>query len=299
MRSPLCRSLALSTLLLVLTTSPALALDMVVGDVSVQNLGDFGFDTQGTDNPGAETGFLSFDSAATDELFQMFGYLGTASGQVRVDSTNFTVSSGISQVGNTAVSQLTLSAIGAAALGLTTGAITVDYTFALIDDVSGADADALGWDIALTNTTASAIDVSFYSYLDLDLAGTFADDSAVANGSIMIVQDSVVPTSTFIWDVVDAAGADHFQVGDYPSVRTALNGMGSAQDLADTGGAFATGDFSAAYQFDRNIAAFATETIRMNTAIVPEPEPALLTGVGLVGLAFYGRRRPPLPRKRV
>ena len=131
MRSPLHRFFALAGLLLPLSGSPANALDMVVGDITVQNLGDFGFDTQGSDAPAGEIGFLSFDSGVTDELFQMFGYLGTSSGHVRIDSTNFNVSVGINQVGNSAVSQLTLSAVGAAALGLTTGAVTVDYTFTL------------------------------------------------------------------------------------------------------------------------------------------------------------------------
>jgi len=274
-----------------LAPAPAAALDMVVGDVTVQNLGSYGFDVQGTDNAGAENGVLTFDGGVTDQLFQMYGYLGTASGHVRINSTNFSVSSAITQVGNTAVSQLTLSAAGAAALGLSTGALVIDYVFTLIDDTTAADSDRLGWSISLTNTTAAAISASLYTYIDLDLGGTFNNDIATTDASRMFVTDGADPTAYFMWDVVDAAGADHFQVGTYPNVRTALNNMSSAQNLADTGGSFGPGDFSGAYQFDRFIAAGGTESIVLNTAAIPEPKPALLTGLGLVGLAVYGRRR--------
>lgn len=292
MGSNTTRALAIGILLSGLAAGQAHALDMVVGDVTVANLGSYGFDAQGTESPASETGVLTFDSGVTDELFQMFGYLGTASGHVRIDSTSFNVSSAISQAGTSAVSQLTLSAAGAAALGLTTGAITVDYKFDLIDDTSAQDVDRLGWDITLTNTTASAIDVSLYTYLDLDLGGAadFGDDLASSNLSRMTLTDADDPTALFVWSV-GSGTADHFQVGTYPSVRTALNNMTSAQDLNDTSATFGPSDFSGAYQFDRSLAAFGSQTIQLNTRVVPEPQPALLTGLGLVGLAFYGRRR--------
>ncbi len=294
MRSPHRRLSILVLLAAVFVSAPALALDMVVGDVSVQNLGEFGFDTQGTDAPGSENGFLSFDGGATDELFQMFGYIGTASGHVRIDSTNFNISSAITQVGNSALSQLTLSAAGAAALGLTTGALTIDYAFELIDDTTAADSDRLGWTIDLTNNTASAISLSVYTYVDLDLDGSFGNDNATTDLSRMFVQDDANPLSYFIWDVVGQGGADHFQVGDWPGVRTALNNMTSNQDLSDNLANFGPSDFTGAYQFDRTIPGFGNEIIRLNTAVIPEPHTALLTGIGLVGLAIYGRR----PRRR-
>jgi hypothetical protein len=267
--------------------TPASALDMAVGDVTVQNLSSYGFVAGG----GGGNGALTFDSGATDELFQMFGYLGTASGNVRIDATNFNVSTGINQVGNAAISQLTLSAAGATALGLTTGAITIDYTFTLIDDPGVLDEDGLGWDIGMTNNTGSAIGVSLYTYLDLDLAGSFNNDIATTDLSRMFVTDGADPLARFMWDVVDAGGADHFQVGDYPSVRDALDAMTSNQNLTDTGGSFGPSDFTGAYQFDRVLAAGGTETIVLNTAAIPEPQTALLTGLGLVGLAVYGRQR--------
>jgi hypothetical protein len=282
----------LGALLALILAGPAAALDMVVGDVTIQNLNSFGFDAQGTEAPAAENSVLTFDSGVTDELFQMFGYLGTASGHVRIDSTNFNINTAINQVGNTAVSQLALSAAGATALGLAIGDIVVDYTFTLIDDTSAIDQDHLGWQVDLTNTSAAAIALSLYTYVDLDLNGTFGDDSAITDTSRMFVTDGGDPTHYFMWDVVEAAGADHFQVGNYPSVRTALNNMTSAQNLNDTAGVFGPADFSGAYQFDRVLAASSTETVvTLNTAQIPEPNTALLTGLGLIGLHFYGRSR--------
>jgi hypothetical protein len=277
--------------LLGLAAAPADALDMTVGDVVVANLGSFGFDTQGSDAVGGETGVLSFDGGATDELFQMFGYLGTASEQVRISDTYFSATSAIAQSGDSAVSRLTLNAAGGSALGLSTGALVIDYRFTLIDDTSVADFDRLGWEITITNTTAAAVALSLYTYVDLDLGGGFAGDIATTDLNRMVVQDQSDPDHLFVWNIANPTGADHFMVGTYPGVRTTLNNMSSAQDLNDTGAAFGPGDFSGAFQFDRVLAASSSTTIGLNTTIVPEPQPLLLTSLGLMGLAFYGRRR--------
>ena len=94
------------------------------------------------------------------------------------------------------------------------------------------------------------------------------------------MQDDAIATSFFVWDVVDAAGADRFQVGDYPTVRTALNNMTSNQDLSNGLAIFGPSDFSGAYQFNRTLAASGgTTTVNLNTAIIPEPQPAVLTDV--------------------
>lgn len=54
------------------------------------------------------------------------------------------------------------------------------------------------------------------------------------------------------------------------------------------------GDLTGVDPLDAGIPAFGSVSTSLDTAVVPKSHPALLT-VGLVGLAFYGRRRPDVP----
>ena len=71
-----------------------------------------------------------------------------------------------------------------------------------------------------------------------------------------------------------------------------LNIMATEKPLPDTDPVLGRADFSAAFQFPRLLlAGTSTRVATMNTTIVREPNPTWLTGIGLVGLVFYGRRR--------
>ena len=122
---------------------PARALDMTVGDIAIENLGSFGFTSNAS--------VLSMDGGTTDELYQMFGYLGTATGVEPVSATYFDVVSSITAVGNVASSVLELNAAGASALGLVAGDVRIEYTFTLTDLTGPDDADQFLWDFNLTN----------------------------------------------------------------------------------------------------------------------------------------------------
>ncbi len=136
MRSPLRQLGVTSALLVLLAASDVNALNMTLGDVRAQNLGSYGFN--------ATNSVLSFDSGTTDQLYQMYGYLGNANDVLAITGTYFSVASAITQVGpGVATSSLLLNAAGATALGLTAGALRVDYTFTLIDDVSASDWDSV------------------------------------------------------------------------------------------------------------------------------------------------------------
>jgi MYXO-CTERM domain-containing protein len=266
--------------------SPVAALDFTVGDVVVQDLDSYGFI--------ANSSVLSTDGGAIDQLYQMFGYLGTASGVVRVDGSGFTELSAITQVGNQATSTLELGA-AAGALGLTAGDLRIDYTFTAIDDTSAADADDFRWDVLIENTSGSALDLVFYSYLDLDIDGAadFADDLVDANLYRMVVSDSTPSsTSLFRWKASSSGPADHFQVGSYPSVRNTLDGMASAQDLSDTPVSFGPADFTGAYQYDLSLAPGEIFSLGLGgVSVVPEPGTALLAWLGLLGIAGWRKGR--------
>ncbi len=261
---------------------PATALDITDGDVVVQNLGAFGFT--------ANNSVLSFDGGATDQLYQMFGYVGTASGVERVNGTNFDVITPLSNVGPVATSVLELNATGAAALGLNAGDIRLEYTFGLVNDTSPSDVDGFTWDFTITNQSASTLDTTFYSYLDLDLdgVGDYADDIATADLQQIIVQDADSST-IYYWNASSSGPADHFQVQQFPTVRNFLDGLSTVTDLPDNDANFGPADFTAAYQYDFSIAAGASDGNGVGSiSPVPEPSTALLVMIGLVGLA---RRR--------
>ncbi len=284
-RNPIMKRLRLHALVAAAAAaiaSPAMALDITDGDVVVRNLGDFGFT--------ANDSFLSFDSGGTDQLFQMFGYLGTAAGVERVNGTNFDVVTSLSNVGPVATSVLELNATGAAALGLTAGDIRLQYTFELVNDTTPDDLDGFNWDFNITNQSALDLDLTFYSYLDLDLdgAGDFGDDIATADRRQIIVQDANSST-VYHWNASSSGLADHFQVQQFPTVRNFLDGLSTVTDLSDNDTNFGPADFTAAYQYDFTIAAGDTDGNGVGSiSPIPEPSTGLLVMLGLAGLA---RRR--------
>jgi hypothetical protein len=267
-----------------IAATPAHALNMTVGDVVVRQLGSYGFVSNGS--------VLSTDGGATDQLYQMFGYLGTTSGVIRVDGSTFTAISAIAQSGNQASSTISLSG-GAGTLGLSAGDIRIGYTFTLVDDGSPADRDDFQWDISIENTSGGVLDLVFYSYLDLDIDGAadFGDDVVDADTTRMLISDGTPSsTSQFRWGASSSGSADHFQVGQYPSVRDTLDGMTSAQDLSDSQATFGPGDFTGAFQYSMTLAAGEVFSLGLGgVTSVPEPGSAVLAWLGLVGIAAMRR----------
>jgi hypothetical protein len=85
--------------------------------------------------------------------------------------------------------------------------------------------------------------------------------------------------------------ADHFQIAPWSVLRDNLNAMQGvgAADLADTGSPFGPDDFTGALQFDFSLAPGASQGL--GVTLIPEPASALQLALGLLGLAFAGRRR--------
>jgi hypothetical protein len=267
-------------LLLLLAAAEAPALNIASGDVVVRRLGTYGFTHHRSE--------LSFDGRATDQLHQMYGYLGNANGVVPVTKANFDALSGISAAGNTATSSIVLDANGAGALGLAAGDVEIDYLFTLINDSSAADRDGFSWGIEVRNQSGASLDLVFYSYLDLNLDGAadYADDRALADLTRILVSDSSSGTR-YEWRASAGGSATHFEVQQYPLVQNLLDGMGSATDLSDSVASFGPGDFSGAFQYDFRLAV--GESFKLVTS-VPEPSTALMTALGLLGLSLLGSR---------
>ncbi len=286
---------ALATAAFVAAASSASALNLSNGDVAVANLDSWGFTSTNSQLMTDWNG-----SSGTDQLYQMFGYIGTASGMTAVNASSFRTGcnaglcgSAIAQTGaNTATSSIVLNQnVGNGATRLARNALTLTYGFTLVDDQSANDFDRLGWDVSFTNNTSSAISFVFYTYLDLDLLGTPGNDlvSVGAGNQMISVLDATNPSAhPFGWTALNGA-ATGFQVGAYPGLQNQLNGWTSAQNLTNTN-ALSTnpGDVTAAFQYTITLAA--GQTLVMSSAVA-EPQTAALLAAGLGGLAFYSRPR--------
>lgn len=263
----------------------AWALNMTYGNVVVRNLSSDGFTSTNS--------FLSFDGGTNDELYQMFGYLGNASGVVPVTvggwRSDFSASQAITQTSaNTATSVLTLNRRGARTLNLATGDIAIGYQFTLVNNPNPGQRGSFRWNITLTNNSATTQTLSFYSYLDLDLYGTYANDIATGSTSKIVVSDAAYPTAQpFVW-YASGGAATHYAIGAYPTVENTLNGMTSAQNLSDPTGTFGPGDFTGAFQYDFTLAPGASITLANP---VPEPSLAILLFLAASGLALLASRK--------
>jgi hypothetical protein len=292
----LARSLrALATAALLGAASSASALNMSYGDVAVTNLDSWGFTAANSQLMTDWNG-----TGGTDQLYQMFGYVGTASGMTAVNASSFRTScnaglcgSAIAQTGaNTASSTIVLNQnVGNGATRLARNSLTLTYGFTLVDDQSPNDFDSLGWDVSFTNNTASSLSFVFYTYLDLDLLGTPGNDLvSVSSGNQQIsVLDSTNPSArAFGWSALNGS-ASGYQVGAYPGLQNQLNGWTSAQNLTNTN-ALSTnpGDVTAAFQYTITLAA--GQTLVMSSSVA-EPQTAAMLALGLGGLAFYSRPR--------
>jgi len=132
------------------------------------------------------------------------------------------------------------------------------------------------------NTTNAPLTMDFFHYIDVDLAGTFSNDSADLIGSnvIRIVDGDWVATYE---------GTDIYQVSGYDSLLQQLTD-GDADDFDGTGLNFAPADFTGGFQWHVTVAPgrAVTLTSSLTITLIPAPGAAALFGAGL---AFVGARR--------
>ncbi|HEY8154792.1 MAG TPA: PEP-CTERM sorting domain-containing protein [Myxococcota bacterium] len=271
------RRLLGSALLLTLTAAEAADAHLMVDGNAVAGLDSWAFSGSSPDSS-----LLSFDGGLTDHLFEFYGYLGNASSVVRVTPLHFDELAPIAGVGSTASSQLVLNAVGAAELGLLAGDIRLDYAFEISETTR-----SLVWDVGVTNASTASLDLVFYAYLDLDLEGDFGNDLATGGAGGFLVTDGA---TGFDLSVGSTTAADRFEVAPYPNLQSALDGMlgVGAANLADAGTPFGPADFTGALQFDFSLAPGGSQDFGMT--LIPEPATAILLALGLLGLAFAGRK---------
>jgi hypothetical protein len=145
--------------------------------------------------------------------------------------------------------------------GATPGALSVQLEFTINDlTASTTSPEELSLTIAFTfqNLTSGNLNVQFYSYLDLDLAGSSSGDSARVSGR----DDQIITVTTPGSSAYQAATAQYiasatnhirYQIGAFPTVRDLLTNA-TAEFLANTDPTFGPGDFTGGHQWGTTLA---------------------------------------------
>ena len=279
--------------LAVLLVCPA-PVAMAIGTVSDGGV-SFGYPTNFTTVAGNTVNADFTGAAAGDQLFESWWFFRTAADTQEFafglpDAEDYTLNSGTT-------GRLDWNDPGG--LGLFSAALA----FEVIE--TGTNQGVVFQSMTITNTGPAPLVIDLFHYIDLDLSGTFGNDQAsfVANpdGIEMLITDRDSSAPLIGYD------ADAYQVttyGDRAALRNLLTD-GNADDLDNSGldfGGRRGADFTGALQwsvtidsgeFQSFLTQFGSDAALEDPSVsaVPEPGPALLAGLGLMGLSIVGRGR--------
>lgn len=162
--------------------------------------------------------------------------------------------------------------------------LQIETIFTLRGGNNGSGRADLGEQIILRNTSNTAISLSFFQFVDFDLGGDFADDSAqIINGNTVQQSDN----DFFVSETVVSPAPTLFQVSNQFDIASALSD--SDIDNLDGSATFGPGDAGWAFQWDITIAAGDSFIISKDKSIVPTPGSIAL--LSIAGLAATRRRR--------
>lgn len=172
------------------------------------------------------------------------------------------------------------------------GQLKVDVFYKLTGDNLGLTSDVVET-VTVTNVSGSAMDLHFFQYTDLDLAGTYEDDyGRLANPNTVNQWD---PIGLMASETVATPPADHHELAFFSQTLDKLqDGVASnLNDMPALGVALGPGDVTWAFQWDKTLSAGQTLIISKDKQlnVVPEPATMFCVVMGLSGLAGYIRRR--------
>ena len=294
-RSAAAAGLVATAVVLALLAAPAGATTYTLQDLG----SSAGFDTapaplDAKSATYARPGMFSWTSGGVDQMYQQwFWYRVGASGPersldsltelgVQLADTNF--------LWDPSPDTLTLHYGNGATLGASSMVVSVSYMLR-----GGLDGEGLASDITevitIVNKGATPLDMHFFQYTDLDLAGEGGGDLAMLSGPYNTIRQSG-GNGHAAGEMVITPGPSHYEIALWGDTLAKLNDA-DADSLADIAGVVGPGDVTWAFQWDFTIPAGTSVRISKDKQLVLMPEPITVVGVmgGLAGLAGYLRRR--------
>ncbi len=171
-----------------------------------------------------------------------------------------------------------------------TGAgFNLELSFRLDGGADGSKASDVGEQISITNTGDSTLDFWFFQYVDLDLGGTAANDTAqMLNANTVEQTDASGFTAS---ETVVTPAADRYDVLPFGSIMGSLNDA-SSTDLTNSPGPV-TGDVTWAFQWDFQINPGSTVQISKDKRLaymIPEPATLGVLALGLISTLLRRKR---------
>jgi hypothetical protein len=178
------------------------------------------------------------------------------------------------------------------------GLFNIETIYSLVGGAAGSGNADLSEQIRITNLTGNALDFHFFQYTDFDLGAASPGDTVQLGQNLQGLYNEALQTkgNVIYSDTILTPGANHGEVGTFPSTLNGLNDS-NPTTLSDNAGPLNSSDATWAFQWDRVIAGGSTFIIGLdkNVYVIPIPEPSVGTlipvGLGLIAAARRLRQR--------
>jgi hypothetical protein len=174
------------------------------------------------------------------------------------------------------------------------GQFTIEVSYTLLGGSVGSGYSTIGEQTKIVNLSHNPLDVHFFQYVDFDLGDSGAGDTVQLGQNLSGLFDSAYQNNgaSFFADEVISPGANHGQVGLYPTIYNSLTDD-SPTTLTDNAGPV-TGDTTWAFQWDASIPAGGSFSVALNKSVyvtnIPEPSVIALIPLGLTLLVAARRK---------